>query len=135
MFFDISSLADKFYYVSRLIYNDFHHLHHKSLFELTTSVTFKTLMIICILSDTIPQSFYVSVYQFYPAICKSVSLLQLPFTSPIDVVSDFPKLFPSCFCHMSNQENVSKQTVTEYDVIRSCLRHMELRSYMIKETQ
>ena len=38
------------------------------------SATFKTLMIVCILSDIILKPLYASVYEFYPAIRKTVSL-------------------------------------------------------------
>ena len=41
---------------------------------LTASGTFKTLLIFCILSDIFPKSFYVSMYEFYPVIRKTVSL-------------------------------------------------------------
>ena len=40
----------------------------------TVRTTFKTLLIFCILSHIIPKSFYVSVYEFYLAIRKTVSL-------------------------------------------------------------
>ena len=53
----------------------------------TDSATFKTLLIVCILSDRIPKSFYVSVYEIYPVIqCTQNSITAMHFTSPVDVV-------------------------------------------------
>ena len=48
------------------------------------NATFKTLMIICIFTDRVLKSSYASVYEFYPAKHKTVSLY-LHFTSPFDV--------------------------------------------------
>ena len=55
-------------------------------------------------------------------------------TSPVDVVFDFPNSYPLLVLAISPL-NVSKQKFTEYDAIRSCLRHMELHNYTIKETK
>ena len=72
------------------------------------SVTFKTQMIVCILSDRVPKSSYASVYKFYPAITQQRITAAMYLTSAFDVVFDcIPGLVPLLmFCHIYAKENV-----------------------------
>ena len=93
MFFEIPSSDDKFRSVSRLSFVnqvfdnvfattldlliDIPRLPSSSVKKFLlpiANVAFKTLMVVCILSDIILKSSYASVYEFYPAIRKTVSL-------------------------------------------------------------
>ena len=86
----------------------------------TVNATFKTLVIVCILSDRVLKSSYGSVYEFYPAKRKTASLQCIShhcLTSCL-ISRNSPPL--DVFCHISAQEKVSKQKFTEYDVTRNC---------------
>ena len=108
MFFNIPSLDDKFRSVSRLsvVYQVFGQIFARTVDLMTdipilpssfvtevllriANVTFKTLMIVCIFSDRVLKSSNASVYEFYPA--KRNSFTAMHFTSPFDVVFDFPQ--------------------------------------------
>ena len=93
MFFDIPSSDDKFRSVSRMsfvnqvfdnvfattldLFIDLPRLPSSSVKKVLLRIanaTFKTLMVVCILSDIIRKSSYASVYEFYSVIRKALSL-------------------------------------------------------------
>ena len=93
MFFDIPSSDDKFRSVSHMSFVnqvfdnvfattldlliDLPRLPSSSVNKVLLRIanaTFKTLMVVCILSDIIRKSSYASVYEFYPVIRKTLSL-------------------------------------------------------------
>ena len=86
VFFNIPSSDDKFRSVSRFdqsfaptvdLMIDIPRLPSASVTEVLLRIanaTFKTLMIVCIFSDRVLKSAYASLYEFYPAKSKTVSL-------------------------------------------------------------
>ena len=96
----------------------------------TASDTLNTRLIFCILGDLIPISFYVSVYEFYPAIRKSVSLQCISsrrLTSCL--ISQIVTIFLFLSYLRSGKRLITKKKYRCHnDTIRSCLRHMELHS-------